>query len=101
MADLLVDTDVFVDHLRGAVELTAGRHRLHYSVITRAELFAGATGSDLAARVLLLHQLYAGEALQLAAGLLWADGRAPGHHFVCLDKRLREAAEREGFEVLP
>ena len=56
---------------------------------------------DLAARVLLLHQLHAGEALQLAAGLLWADGRAPGHHFVCLDKRLREAAQREGFEVLP
>lgn len=52
MADVLVDTDVFIDHLRGAVRIKPGRHRLNYSVITRAELFAGATGTDLAARVL-------------------------------------------------
>jgi predicted nucleic acid-binding protein len=50
--DVLVDTDIFIDHLRGAVELKVGRHRLHYSVITRAELFAGTTGTDVAARVL-------------------------------------------------
>ncbi len=50
--DVLVDTDIFIDHLRGAVELKPGRHRLHYSVITRAELFAGSAGTDLAARVL-------------------------------------------------
>ncbi|MGQ0520129.1 MAG: type II toxin-antitoxin system VapC family toxin [Actinomycetota bacterium] len=52
MPDVLVDTDVFIDHLRGAAELKPGRHRLHYSVITRAELFAGSTGTELAARVL-------------------------------------------------
>lgn len=52
VADVLVDTDIFIDHLRGAVQMKAGRHRLSYSVITRAELFAGATGTDLAARVL-------------------------------------------------
>jgi predicted nucleic acid-binding protein len=52
VADLLVDTDVFVDHLRGASELKVGRNRLHYSVITRAELFAGNSASDLAARLL-------------------------------------------------
>lgn len=52
MADVLIDTDVFIDHLRGAAEIKPGRHRLHYSVITRAELFAGTTGTDLAARVL-------------------------------------------------
>lgn len=47
MADVLVDTDIFVDHLRGAVEIKTGKHRLHYSVVTRAELFAGsnATGA--------------------------------------------------------
>ncbi|MGH9156204.1 MAG: type II toxin-antitoxin system VapC family toxin [Acidimicrobiales bacterium] len=43
---------MFIDHLRGAAELKPRRHRLHYSVITRAELFAGSTGTDLAARVL-------------------------------------------------
>ncbi len=52
MASLLVDTDIFIDHLRGAAELVAGPHRLHYSVITRAELFAGTSGTDLAARLL-------------------------------------------------
>lgn len=52
MAEVLVDTDVFVDHLRGAAELKVGRHRLHYSVITRAELFAGSSGTDLAAQLL-------------------------------------------------
>jgi len=52
VADILVDTDIFIDHLRGARELKVSRHRLHYSVITRAELFAGTTGSDLAVRVL-------------------------------------------------
>ena len=52
MADILVDTDIFIDHLRGTSEVKAGRHRLHYSVITRAELFAGTTGTNVATRVL-------------------------------------------------
>lgn len=52
MADLLVDTDVFIDHLRGAHELRAKRHRIHYSVVTRAELFAGSTATDLTTRLL-------------------------------------------------
>lgn len=52
MADVLVDTDIFIDHLRGASPLRAGRHRLHYSVVTRAELFAGNAGTDLAAQLL-------------------------------------------------
>jgi predicted nucleic acid-binding protein len=52
VADVLVDTDVFVDHLRGAVELKVGRHRIHYSVITRAELFAGTSATDLVSRLL-------------------------------------------------
>ncbi len=52
MADLLVDTDAFIDHLRGAVALAPGRHRLHYSVVTRAELFAGNTATDLSSQLL-------------------------------------------------
>ena len=52
MAGLLVDTDVFIDHLRGARKLTAGRHRLHYSVITRCELLSGAMGSALVQQLL-------------------------------------------------
>lgn len=52
VADLLVDTDVFIDHLRGAAELVPGRHRLHYSVVTRAELFAGNTATNLSSQLL-------------------------------------------------
>ena len=52
MADLLVDTDIFIDHLRGASELKPGRHRLHYSVITRCELLSGDVGSALVQRLL-------------------------------------------------
>ena len=47
MADLLIDTDVFVDHLRGARELDPGNHRIHYSVITRAELAAGTSATGV------------------------------------------------------
>ena len=52
MANLLVDTDIFIDHLRGAAELKPGRHRLHYSVITRCELLSGDVGSALVQRLL-------------------------------------------------
>lgn len=52
MADILVDTDLFVDHLRGSHELKPSKHRLHYSVITRAELFAGNTATNLVSTLL-------------------------------------------------
>lgn len=52
VADILIDSDVFIDHLRGAHELVVGNHRVHYSVITRAELFAGNTATDLVATLL-------------------------------------------------
>jgi predicted nucleic acid-binding protein len=53
VADLLVDTDVFVDHLRGARRLRPGPHRLTYSVITRCELFAGRSADEEILRSLL------------------------------------------------
>jgi predicted nucleic acid-binding protein len=56
---------------------------------------------DNAARVLLLHPLRAADSLQLAAALVWANQKGMGHEFVCLDRRLRGAAQREGFSVLP
>jgi predicted nucleic acid-binding protein len=50
--DVLVDTDVFIDHLRGATELMVGKHRLHYSVVTRAELFAGSSATEAVTKLL-------------------------------------------------
>lgn len=53
MADPLVDTDIFVDHLRGARAFHAGRRTACYSVVTRCELFAGRGADEDALRLLL------------------------------------------------
>jgi predicted nucleic acid-binding protein len=56
---------------------------------------------ERAGRALASHPLRAADALQLAAAIVWADDTAAGEVFICLDDRLREAARREGFELLP
>ncbi len=56
---------------------------------------------ERAGRVLAAHPLRAGDALQLAAALVWCEEAPQGDSFVCLDDRLREAARREGFTILP
>jgi hypothetical protein len=45
--------------------------------------------------------LRAADALQLAAALIWCEEQPAGEVFVCLDDRLREAARREGFTLVP
>ena len=40
-AGVLIDTDVFIDHLRGARRLPPPPSRACYSSVTRCELFAG------------------------------------------------------------
>lgn len=54
-----------------------------------------------AEQLLWVHALRAADAFQLAAALRWSGGQPVGAGFVCLDERLREAARREGFTVLP
>jgi predicted nucleic acid-binding protein len=51
--DLLVDTDVFVDHLRGARRIQPSRERILYSVVTRCELFAGREAEEETVQLLL------------------------------------------------
>jgi predicted nucleic acid-binding protein len=53
----------------------------------------------LAHQLLLIHALSAGDCLQLAAALLWADKLPSGHRFVCLDAKLLRAARKEGFVI--
>lgn len=55
----------------------------------------------LAEQVLSIHSLRAADALQLAAALVWCCSQPQGRHFVCLDERLRNAATRSGFVLLP
>jgi len=45
--------------------------------------------------------LRAADALQLAAALAWAQEQPLGRELVSLDLRLREAAQGEGFTILP
>lgn len=56
---------------------------------------------ERAIRLVRVHPLRAADALQLAAALAWAGDSPAGHEFVSLDQRLRDAALREGFRVLP
>lgn len=53
MAELLIDTDVFIDHLRGHGPLSSIT-RGSYSSITRAELFAGPEDQELLVEGVLL-----------------------------------------------
>jgi uncharacterized protein len=41
------------------------------------------------------------DALQLSAALVWCFEKPKGRIFICLDKKLSEAAEKMGFTVLP
>ncbi len=56
---------------------------------------------EITRRLLQNYPLRAADSLQLAAALVWCDKTPKGYQFVCLDIRLREAAVREGFSVLP
>ena len=55
---------------------------------------------DQASRLLRLHPLRTGDALQLAAAVVLADFEPRTLPLVTLDDRLAVAARREGFEVL-
>lgn len=54
-----------------------------------------------ARRLLEAHPLRAADALHLAAALLAVEERPQGLGFVTFDLRLADAADREGFAVLP
>ncbi len=54
-----------------------------------------------AERLLAVHRLRAADALQLGAALVACEEQPADVGFVCLDRDLTIAAEREGFEVLP
>lgn len=65
------------------------------------EIQAGEAVRARAGRLLGRYPLRAADALQLAAALTWCLERPSGSEFVCLDYRLRQAAQGEGFVVLP
>jgi len=54
-----------------------------------------------ALRLLHTYSLRAADALQLGAALVACDEKPEALPFVCIDDRLRNAARKEGFRVLP
>jgi predicted nucleic acid-binding protein len=66
-----------------------------------SEVAAGSAVRDVAKRLLRVHPLRAADSLQLGAAWMLADGDPSSVTVVSLDDRLRDAARREGFQVLP
>jgi uncharacterized protein len=77
----------------------AARGRLARFATTWQEVQPSELLREGALRFLRVHDLRAADALQLAAGVAAAEGQPRTLAFVCLDDRLAEAAEREGFPV--
>lgn len=86
--------------LRSPAYLEA-RRRLNEIAEQSSTIQAHASVRERAERLLATHPLRASDALHLAAALMACDERPVGEGFVTLDARLREAAEREGFRVIP
>lgn len=56
---------------------------------------------ERAHRLLEVHPLRAADALQLGSALVASGDQPQGFHFVTYDDTLAEAAEKEGFKILP
>ena len=109
--DLLVDTDVFVDHLRGARKMRPGPDRILYSVVTRCELFAGREVEEETVRLLLepFEELLVDRPVAERAGRLRRAGlRTPDalvaataleHQLVLVTRNARDFQSARGLKV--
>lgn len=87
---------------RGPEDLVAlAFQRLVQSAQHWIEIVPGLSVREAAKRLLRVHPLRAADALQLAAAWSLAESSSSLVEFISLDQRLREAAAREGFNVLP
>lgn len=74
--------------------------RLSALLSTSKEILPSDNVREIASQQLERFPLRAGDALQMAAALIWCGGRPRGRWFVCDDRRLSSAAAASGFEVL-
>jgi predicted nucleic acid-binding protein len=70
------------------------------AALTWTEIFDAEAARFHAERIVVDYPLGAADALQLGAALVAADGDPQSLELVTLDRRLAEAARREGFPVL-
>lgn len=87
--DGLLDESAVEAALAGLAQLARGWIEVEPSDVVR----------ETATRLLRVHALRAGDALQLAAAHVASDRRPASLEFVTLDDRLASAARREGFVV--
>jgi predicted nucleic acid-binding protein len=83
-----------------APDVAAAHRRLESHVTSWREVAPSERVRKTAQRLLRVHPLRAGDAFQLAAAIVAADGEPGTLPFVTLDDRLARAAEREGFPVI-
>jgi len=81
--------------------LVRARRELLKLVDRWGEIAALSPVRSRALRLVNTHTIRAADSLQLAAALVACEERPDAMPFVCLDDRLRDAARREGFPVLP
>jgi uncharacterized protein len=79
--------------------MTSALGRLDELAASWIEIEPGQSIRETARRLLRVHALRAADALQLAAAILASEGQPSTLPLVCLDPRLSEAADREGFTL--
>lgn len=82
-------------------EADGSRARLRQLARSWTEVPPSVRLREAAIRLLRVHDLRAGDALQLASALVASEDRPATLGLVTLDDRLAIAARREGFRVLP
>jgi len=88
------------ERLEQAALLNRAIRDVHEASPRWTEILEAAAARRHAERIFLDHRLRAADALQLGAAIIAADGDPTSLEFVTLDRRLAEAAAREGFPVL-
>lgn len=84
-----------------STEERACRQVLHTLAQSWSEIQPSDALRSMAERLLAVHSLRSADALQLAAAIQWCQGLTTDQGLVTFDQRMREAAYREGFTVLP
>jgi len=87
------------DGAMSSPEVASSLERLDALSLAWAEVEPTSRVREIAVRLLRTHALRAADALQLAAAIVAAEERPSTLQVVTLDRRLAEAASREGFRV--
>jgi predicted nucleic acid-binding protein len=83
-----------------SIEFTKAKEQLAALERAWSEVISVERVRGRARRLLETHPLRAADSLQLAAALLTSEETPEGFPFVTLDRRLSDAAEKEGFHVI-